>query len=486
MKTQWRKICDNLQNRLNPGTFKVWVSPLDAALEGEQLCVTAPNEFVASWVRDRLLPEIKDAVAEVFGHVVDVVVRAGAVSASRPVREETGGELICSPSSRPTPRNRPVPSPAPVPLPVPQPAQGRSGVSFFHSGAEQLSLPINVPLRQTLPQAWRYAFDGFVVGPTNDMAYAAARNMTRSGAGADTLFLSSGPGLGKTHLTQAVGQALCDASNRSNPKVEYLTAEEFSTCFVQALRARDIDRFKGRFRDIDLLLLEDVHFLQGKEKMQDEVLSTIKTLQGRGSRVVLTSSFAPCELRDVDNSLVSRFCSGFLAGIEKPDATTRRRILQEKAKGHETHLTDNVVDLLSNRLSGDIRQLESCVHNLVLKARLLGCTISVEMAQEILSQYTQDNPFLDVDSIIRKVCEGFGLSPDQLTSRSRKQSYVLARNTIFYLARRHTELSLQDIGDRFSRRHSTVLKGIASVERELRRESPLGRQIAGTLALIER
>lgn len=318
------------------------------------------------------------------------------------------------------------------------------------------------------------------------MAYAAARNMTRSGAGADTLFLSSGPGLGKTHLTQAVGQALCDASNRSNPKVEYLTAEEFSTCFVQALRARDIDRFKGRFRDIDLLLLEDVHFLQGKEKMQDEVLSTIKTLQGRGSRVVLTSSFAPCELRDVDNSLVSRFCSGFLAGIEKPDATTRRRILQEKAKGHETHLTDNVVDLLSNRLSGDIRQLESCVHNLVLKARLLGCTISVEMAQEILSQYTQDNPFLDVDSIIRKVCEGFGLSPDQLTSRSRKQSYVLARNTIFYLARRHTELSLQDIGDRFSRRHSTVLKGIASVERELRRESPLGRQIAGTLALIER
>ncbi|MEG2004876.1 MAG: helix-turn-helix domain-containing protein, partial [Bilophila sp.] len=133
-----------------------------------------------------------------------------------------------------------------------------------------------------------------------------------------------------------------------------------------------------------------------------------------------------------------------------------------------------------------IRQLESCVHNLVLKARLLGCNISVEMAQEILSQYTQDNPFLDVDAIIRKVCEGFNLSAEQLTSRSRKQTYVLARNTIFYLARRHTELSLQDIGDKFSRRHSTVLKGIASVERELRRESPLGRQIAGTLALIER
>ncbi|MEG2139866.1 MAG: DnaA/Hda family protein [Bilophila sp.] len=491
MKSQWRKICDNLQNRLNPGTFKVWVSPLVASMDGERLCLTAPNEFVANWVRERLLPEITAAAAESFEHPVQIVVCAAAPSsaAPHPVRESELLTLSGTPSasSRATSRKMPVPATAPVSAPVATPAPQSSGhsPSFFRS-TEQLSLPINIPLRQSVPQSWRYAFDGFVVGPTNDMAYAAARNMTRSGAGADTLFLSSGPGLGKTHLTQAVGQALCNVSNRANPKVEYLTAEEFSTCFVQALRARDIDRFKGRFRDIDLLLLEDVHFLQGKEKMQEEVLSTIKTLQGRGSRVVLTSSFAPCELRDVDNSLVSRFCSGFLAGIEKPDAATRRRILQEKAKGHETQLSDSVVDLLSNRLSGDIRQLESCVHNLVLKARLLGCNISVEMAQEILSQYTQDNPFLDVDAIIRKVCEGFNLSAEQLTSRSRKQTYVLARNTIFYLARRHTELSLQDIGDKFSRRHSTVLKGIASVERELRRESPLGRQIAGTLALIER
>ena len=169
-----------------------------------------------------------------------------------------------------------------------------------------------------------------------------------------------------------------------------------------------------------------------------------------------------------------------------PDASTRRRILQEKARQNNALLSDTVVDVLTERLTGDIRQLESCVHNLLLKAKLLGCTISVEMAQEILAQYSLDDPFVDVDSIIRKVCEGFGLSPEQLASRSRKQNLVVARNTIFYLARKHTELSLQDIGDKFSRRHSTVLKGIASVERELRRESPLGRQIAGTLALLER
>ena len=469
MKTQWLKICENLQNRLNPGTYKVWVAPLAAELEGEdRIRLSAPNGFVATWVRDRLLTDIADAAAEIFGRRMDV-----SVVAANPPAKSTSSASRAPQVAEGEPASARRIRAVPVPRPV-------------APSAEQLSLPITMPACQLMTHHWRYSFDGFVVGPTNQLACAAARDMARSQASVDTLFLSSGPGLGKTHLTQAVGQALCESSNRSNPKVEYLTAEEFSSCFVQAIQSRTVDRFKGRFRDADLLLLEDVHFLQGKEKMQDEVLSTIKALQEKGSRVVLTSSFAPCELRNVDDSLVSRFCSGFLAGIEKPDASTRRRILQEKARQNDAVLSDSVVDMLAERLTGDIRQLESCVHNLLLKAKLLGCTISVEMAQEILSQYSLDDPLVDVDAIIRKVCEGFGLLPEQLVSRSRKQNLVVARNTIFYLARKHTELSLQDIGDRFSRRHSTVLKGIAAVERELRRESPLGRQIAGTLALLER
>ena len=358
MKTQWLKICEDLQNRLNPGTYKVWVAPLTADLEGEgKIRLSAPNGFVATWVRDRLLNDISDAASAIFGRTMEISVVAGNPPA-KPSRSVPGRPAV-SVEGEPAPARRPRTAPAPRPVAAP---------SLLSSAAEQLSLPITMPVNQSVPHNWRYAFDSFVVGPTNDMAYAAARNMARSGAAVDTLFLSSGPGLGKTHLTQAVGQALCEASNRSNPNVEYLTAEEFSSCFVQALQSRTVDRFKGRFRDVDLLLLEDVHFLQGKEKMQDEVLSTIKSLQEKGSRVVLTSSFAPCELRNVDNSLVSRFCSGFLAGIEKPDASTRRRILQEKARQNNALLSDTVVDVLTERLTGDIRQLESCVHNLLLKA----------------------------------------------------------------------------------------------------------------------
>lgn len=496
MNTQWHEICANLQRRLAPGTFKVWVEPLQACLTGDRLELLAPNDFVASWVRERLLHEVRLAATEVLGpsaivrvstapptpaaSTETVSVRGGAALPFALPAPVTASSMASAASSAADPvdgarapltaREKPLPSPTALPR----------GPLFAH---EQGMLPYETPVA---PVQWRYSFDDFVVGPCNDLAHAAARNMVRITGSVDTLFVSSGPGLGKTHLTQAVGRALCDASNRSAPRVEYLTAETFATCFVQAMKTRTIDRFKQRFRDVDVLLLEDVHFLQNKEKMQDEVLSTIRTLHDRGSRVVLTSSFAPRELSNVDERLVSRFCAGFLAGMDKPDQATRRRILQDKARLQNTELDGDVCDLLAERLTGDVRQLESCLHNIILRAGLAGRAISLDMAREIIAQYAQDTPFFDLDSIIRKVCEAFGLAPTQLETKSRKSDLVTARNTIFYLARRHTDLSLAHIGEHFGRRHSTVLKGIAAVERELRRESPAGRQIANTLALIER
>lgn len=466
MSTTWEKVCERLQLKLSPGTFKVWVTPLIAFESDETLELKAPSEFVATWIQDRLLSDILEATAEVVGNHLSVrigVCTADDHSTSTPVHNiktsvSDGSNVfsLCKP------------------------------VSDTTNQVEQLALPIPLSEPSYTLRSWRYCFDSFITGPCNNLAYAAAQNMIKDTASVDMLFLSSGPGLGKTHLTQAVGHALCQSSNRAVPKVEYLTAEEFCSCFVKAIQTKCVDRFKGRFRDVDLLLLEDIHFLQGKEKMQDEVLATIRSLQGQGSRVVLTSSFAPKELRNVDDRLVSRFCSGFLAGIEKPNIETRRRILIEKAKIHDAFLSDAVVDLLAVKLTGDVRQLESCVSNLILKAKLLESTISKEMAAEVLAQYSQDDPLMNIDSIIHTVCGGFGLIPEKLYSRSRKQNLVVARNTIFYLARKHTDMSLQDIGDRLHRRHSTVLKGIATVERELQRKSFTGRQIAKTLALLER
>jgi chromosomal replication initiator protein len=307
--------------------------------------------------------------------------------------------------------------------------------------------------------------------------------MVRTGGNVDTLFISSPSGLGKTHLTQAVGHAVCLSGNRQHLHLEYLTAEEFSSCFVQALKAREIERFKMRFRDLDMLLLEDVDFLQNKEKMQEEVLATIKTLQSRGSRVVLTSSFAPRELRNLDPQLVSRFCAGFLADIDKPDTATRRRILAEKAAARGARLPEAVLDLLAEADTSDVRQLESCLDNLILKAGLFGRDISPELTQDVLGQCVPGtlSAKAGIEDLIRRVCANFGLDASQLHSRSRRRAYVVARNVTFFLARKYTDMSLQEIGDYFGRRHSTVIKGIAGLEREMRRETPLGRQVAAIL-----
>ncbi|MEG6506974.1 chromosomal replication initiator protein DnaA [Nitratidesulfovibrio sp. 1201_IL3209] len=493
----WGQIQNILEKSLNPGLFKVWISPLAAEVRDDVLRLVAPNEFVAAWVRDRLLDDIVQAATAVLGSAPTVVVDAaphGAVPLSpRAGRADAAasapGAGLDAGASEAAPADGaqalPVSAaPAPYVAHAVQAVAARSA-SGAAARASQLGLPLDMPAPNRALN-WRFSFDSFVVGASNELAYAASRGICRETLSADTLFLSSGPGLGKTHLMQAVGRALCDASNRATPRVEYLTAEEFATRLIAALKAREVDRFKARYRDVDVLLLEDVHFLQGKERMQDEVLATVKALKSRGSRVVLSSSFAPRDLKNLDTQLVSRFCSGFLAHIDKPGFETRRRILCEKARLHQVMLPDNVTDLLADHIRSDVRQIESCLHNLVLKAKLLNRQISMEMAWEVLGHYAQQEVVMDFEGIVRKVCEGFGISPKQLNSRSRKREYVVARNSVFYLARKHTDLSLKEIGDRFSRRHSTVLKGITSIEREMSRETPLGRQVSNTLSLIER
>jgi ATPase involved in DNA replication initiation len=370
----------------------------------------------------------------------------------------------------------PAPSPRPLPEPRPLPRM-------------QLGLPVlqeGPGSRQTPDQSWRFSFDDFVVGPCNELAYAASRSMCEDMLYTDVLYLSSATGLGKTHLMQAVGKTLCSCCNRRNMRVEYVMAEEFANQFYQALKSQSMDSFKARYRSVDLFLMEDVHFLQGKEKMQAELLATVNALSERGSKVVFTSSFMPKDLKQLDEQLQSRMNSGLLAVIERPDEPLRRKILRHKAASQHVSLSEEVEDALARHINKDVRQLESCLQNLILKARLLNTNISLQMAFEVMSHYAALNPVLDMETILSFVCRAFRLDREQLLSASRKQDYVQARNTAFFLARKHTDLSLEAIGRQFNRRHSTVLKGITSLEREISRQSPLGRQIANTISVIEK
>jgi chromosomal replication initiator protein len=444
MKAAWKQIRTSLEKSLNPGLFTVWIKPLDGVVEGGKLTLSAPNDFVANWVRDRLLQVIREAAAEVMGCDPRITIVA---SAAKPAKPE-----------------------ASVP-----------GVSATAPRATHLGLPIAEAPRPIPVHNWRFSFDDFVVGPSNELACAASKSLCDSAFSSDHLFLSSGPGLGKTHLLQSVGNQLCKAANRKHLKVACLSSEDFATRMVLAIKSRQVDVFKAQFREnLDVLLLEDVHFFQGKEKMQEELLCTLGALRERGCKVLLTSSFMPKEFSGVDNRLVSRFCSGFLAHINRPDMETRRRIVLEKARKLQVAVPVEVSELLAERITTDIRQLESCLSNLVLKARLLNRAVTLNLAWEVLDNYAVHNAAPDFLNIVEFICKSYGLSEDELKSKSRKRQVVLARNTAFYLARKHTDLSLKDIGDRLGRRHSTVLKGITKVEREISLQTPLGRQIEKT------
>ena len=453
MNETWQQITQILEKELSPNQFTLWIKPLHASLNNNVLELTTPNEFVAAWVRDKLVTHISQAALQVLGAPAQVTVRS-------------------------TPKAAPVPQEAAV---KPRPAEPAVTVK-----AQHLGLPLTTPIQSAQCCNWRHSFDDFVVGPSNDLAFAAAQGVVRNDFTPGPLFISSSAGLGKTHLIQAIGHAAQERTGSRNLTLRYLTAEEFATKMLMALNAKDMSRFKTQFREgVDILLLEDIHFLQGKSMFQDELLSTIKALQERGSRVVFTSSFLPKELSNVDDHLVSRFCSGLLTVIGMPDFDMRRRIVQHKSRQFQVNVPDDVADLLAESITSDIRQLESCLQNLVLKARLLNERISLDMARDVLGNYASQNAGMAIERIVEVVCRTFVLSPTQLASKSRKRHIVLARNTAFFLARRHTNLSLKDIADRFNRTHSTVIKGITSLEQEMSKKTPAGRQIQRTLEQMD-
>jgi chromosomal replication initiator protein len=448
----WKRILDSLSKSLNPGLFTIWIKPLEAECSARELTLFAPNDFVASWVRERLLGVVRDAAEQAMGFPPEIQVKVRRSAASAP---RGGG------ADEP---------------------RGATPQASGSAAPEQMGLPIVHVPRALTAFNWRFRFRDFVVGPSNELAVAASKGICGESIPGDSLFLSAGPGLGKTHLLQSIGHRLSQLSNRQRLAVACLSAEEFATRFVLAMRARELPRFKAELREsADVLLLEDVQFFQGKEKMQDELIGTLNALQARGCKVVLTSSYLPRELTNLDDQLLSRFCSGFMAVIERPDFETRRRIVERKAMVQGVDIPGPVTELLAERITADIRQLESCLNNLVLKARLLKRQVSMELAWDVIEQFSQADPRPDIQRIIEFVCSAYDLSGKELKSKSRKQQIVLARNTAFYLARKHTDLSLEAIGQELNRRHSTVLKGITRIEREISRQTPLGRQVERTV-----
>ncbi len=338
-------------------------------------------------------------------------------------------------------------------------------------------------------EKWRYSFDDFVVGDSNRMAATAARDMCRPDSYAETLFVSSDTGLGKTHIVQSAVRELLNTRG-TDARVAYLTADEFYSRYRLALSSNDLDGFQEKVRSLDFLLMEDVQFLVRKTMTQEILLGLVKHLRNKGSKVVFTSRYRTNELKDIDPALVSFLGAGLQTVMDAPDYEMRCEIVRRKARAANIPLSEEVVDILASSLEGDVRRIESCLQTIFLKARVDGHRPDPDLAREVvegLVEKREDEPrIVSFDLLLSHTCKCCGLTEGQLCSPVRKRPHVEARNVLFYLARNHAHLTYEQIGARVNRTHSTVIKGITTIEHKLTLDTPAARQTAHLVELIEK
>jgi chromosomal replication initiator protein len=431
MKAVWQAAKEILKNQLPEATFDLWIEPLlaETGPEGE-LALSCPNPFALRWIQAHYLQLILETLGTIWER-------------SRPVHLK----LLTAPL-------RP---PAVIP-------------------ASQTSLPM-VPQKAGRWFNRAFTFDQFVVGSSNRLAYQASRALARN----DTfynriLFLTSGPGLGKSHLSQAVGNFVSQAA--AGRQVRYLTAENFANEMVDALKNGQMSTFKERFRrDCDVLLLEEVQFLSGKEKIQAEVCYTLDTLISQNKRLVFTSCYLPGEISHLSQELRSRLTGGLITPIAPPDFATRVNILGNKAKNRGVQVSVKILEYLAEYVDGDVRRLESALDCLVARSSLLKETLSLHMAEEVLQDLKAVETRLKTPDIQKIVGDYYGVSLPELLGRSRQKRLVRARQMALYFCRIYTEKTMMELGRLFQRSHASVVHALQTLERDRKTQPRVAKEI---------
>ena len=353
-------------------------------------------------------------------------------------------------------------------------------------GNGQLALP-NFPSRPHNGRLLRkeFTFDQFVVGGNNDFAYSASLSLASRKQGLQSaLFLLSKTGMGKSHLSQAVGHYIL--SEHPSERVYYTTAEDFSNEMIHAYRHDAIDAFKSRYRrECDVLLLEDVHYLSGKDRTQIELALTLDTLIESGKRIIFSSCYLPSEIPKLHDKLRSRLSCGLISAIDPPNFRTRIRILQKKAGVNGYQIPENVLEYLAGELSDDVRQLESGLIGVAAKSSLLGIPVDLVLAESVVKNIARWRKNITIDAIKKLVCKYYGISISDMVSSSRKQSIVRPRQVAIYLSRKYTDSPLQAIGRSFNRYHATALHSIGAVERGIKEKGPMQQQVEFLCGKIE-
>jgi chromosomal replication initiator protein len=430
--TSWETISHRLQQMLNEGTYTTWFGSARALDQDEErLVVTVPNEFTKNWIEGHFSSLLDAAAAE---HELVVELRVAVADAVARTAE-----------------------PDVVEAPPPQ-ADER-----VEQGAPMAGTGINP----------KYTFDIFVIGASNRFAHAAALAVAEAPAQSyNPLFIHGSTGLGKTHLLQAIGHYVLQQHPRLN--VRYVTTETVLNEFVDSMRDGRMVNFKQRYRTYDLLLVDDIQFIEGKERLQEEFFHTFNSLYEAGKQIVLSSDRPPHELATLESRLRSRFQWGLITDVQPPDLETRIAILRKKVMTEQIEIADpQVLTYIADRVTTNIRELEGALTRVVAYASLTGRPISTEVAEEVLRDLFPQGATrpITIEQIQSAVSEMFHLSITDLRGDRRQQSIAYPRHIAMYLCRELTDASLPKIGAKFGGRdHSTVLHGVNKIARVLKED----------------
>jgi len=430
----WEKILQHMERRVNPHSFATWFLPTKQ--EG------ADNGTVVVRVPSR---PFRKRLTETYGELLRAVLAEVGMS-------DVQLNFICS---------EPEPTAAPA-APVKQTRLDFDGVDH------QLNL--------------RYTFDTFVVGGSNQFAHAAARAVAEAPSKAyNPLYLYGGVGMGKTHLMQAIGHMV----KQRNPglRLTYISAEKFTNEVINSLRFDRMISFRDRFRSVDVLLVDDIEFIAGKERTQEEFFHTFNALHDLQKQIVLSSDCPPKEIAAIEERLRSRFEWGLIADIQPPDLETKIAILQKKAESEHFQLADDVAEFIARSIKSNVRELEGALTRLVAFASLTGAPINLPTAQQALRNIiaTQEKK-VTIELIQKRVGEQFGLRDQDLKMRSNAKAIAFPRQIAMYLVKQLTSASLPEIGKQFGgKHHTTVLHSINKIETLRRNDKDLNRTISRLL-----